>query len=160
VGVVACAVHRGRSDGGQSPVEGGGDLDVHAGIACLAGEQVGDRFPVPCRADRTVYQHCCLTDEIGGVDDELGERLADRGPAQVPPAADRGLADAEERPESVLGGVLADQRHDERDRAEQSQGVGPSGRAQPADDVVYAGGQLGQLPLSPVIASYRNGSSI
>jgi hypothetical protein len=42
VRVVPCAVHGLGADGDQAPVEGGGDLGVDAGVAGLAGEQVGD----------------------------------------------------------------------------------------------------------------------
>jgi hypothetical protein len=63
-GIMAGPGNRQRADRGDAPVQIGGDLDVHAGVASLAGVQIGNRPPVPGRT--------------GGAVDEVGaERSAD-----------------------------------------------------------------------------------
>ena len=54
MGVVPGAVYRVRADGRDAAAEGGGDLQVHAGVAGLAGEQVRECRPVPGGCDGPV----------------------------------------------------------------------------------------------------------
>ena len=121
VPVVAGAVHRDRTDRGKLAVEGGCDLQVHAGVSGLGGEQVRHVAPVPGRAHRAVDQHRSPSDDLAGVGYDLGQDVADHRSQQVPAAADGGLADAEHGAGEVLGHVLAHQAHHEGHRPEQSQ---------------------------------------
>src|SRR5215218_10993079 len=106
VRVVAGAVHRDRADSSKLAVEGGRDLQVHAGVSGLGGEQVRHVTPVPGRAHRSVDQYRSAADDLEWVGDDVGEGVADQRPQQVPAAADGGLADAEHGTGEVLGHVL------------------------------------------------------
>jgi len=79
VRVVAGAVHGDRADRDEGALEGGRDLQVHAGVAGLGGEQVRYVGPVPGRAYRAVDQHRSAPDHLTGVGYDLGEDLADHG---------------------------------------------------------------------------------
>ena len=146
VRVVAGAVHGDRADRDEGAVEGGGDLQVHAGVAGLGGEQVRYVGPVPGRAHRAVDQHRSPSDDLAGVGYDLGQDVADHGSQQVPAAADGGLADPEHRPGEVLGHVLAYQAHHQGHRAEQPQREGSTrGDELVTAQPVYPGHQIGEL---------------
>jgi hypothetical protein len=120
VRVVAGAGHGRRADRGEVAGHGGGDLDGHPRVPCLAGEQARDRRPVPDRADGAVHQQCSLPGELARAGHQLGEHLPDQRPQQVPAPGHGGLADPEDGPGDLLGDVLAHQRNHHRHRAQQA----------------------------------------
>jgi hypothetical protein len=148
VRVVPGAVNRDLSDGDQGAVEGRGDLQVHARVADLAGEQIRHRGPVPRRADRAVDQHRSGAGDLCRVGYDLGEDLTDHWAQQIPAAADRGLADSEHRAGELLGHVVPQQAHHHRHRPEQSQ----RDRSATRDELVaahhmHSRHQISELPI-------------
>jgi hypothetical protein len=163
VGVVAGSVHWDRAHSGQTSFQRGGDLDVHPRISGLGREQIGDVPPVPGGADRAVYQHGSRTNDLAWMGYELREYLGDQQAQQVPSPTHGGLADTEDRTGEGLGDVLAHQTHDQRHRAEQAQCIRAANRGEFATAgavCTRATNSVSCSALSPVIASYRNGSSV
>jgi hypothetical protein len=147
VGVVPGAVHRGRADGRDPAAEGRGDLQVHAGVAGLAGEQAGDRRPVPGGRDGPVDQGGPAAEDLPRVRDAAGQDPADDRAQPVPPPGHGGLGTAEDVPGDLLGDVRAHQGHHHGHRLVQADHRGAAARL---DHVPGVGrdtrGQLGQLP--------------
>ena len=147
VRVVPGAVHRVRADGRDAAAERGSDLQVHPGVAGLAGEQVRDRGPVPGGRDGAVDQGGAGAQDLAGAGHAAGEHPADDRAEQVPPPGDRGLGAAEDVPGHLLGDIRAHQRDHHGHRLVQADHRRGAARL---DDVPRAGrdtrGQLGQLP--------------
>jgi glyoxylase-like metal-dependent hydrolase (beta-lactamase superfamily II) len=149
VGIVPCAVHGNRADGGHVALEIARDLHVHSRVICLPGIQVRDCVPVPHRADGAVYQGSSLAAEyLDGIGDIRGENLADCPAQQVPPSADRRLAAMEMRCCGSLGCIAAHQHDDHDHRVEQSdrRRLFRAGLDQRADLLHDQEAQLVQLP--------------
>jgi len=78
-------VHRVRADGRDTASEGGGDLQIHAGVASRAGEQVRDRRPVPGGRNGPASQGGTAAEGVPRVRDAVRQDPADGGAQQVPP---------------------------------------------------------------------------
>ena len=131
MGVVPGAVDRDQTHGGQSSLQGGGDLEVHPGVSGLGRVQIGDVAPVPGGADGAIHQHGSSSHQLLWVGHELGEDLPDQRAQQIPAPAHGGLADAEDRSCEGLGDVRAHQTHHQRHRSEQAQRIGTAVGGEP-----------------------------
>src|SRR5271154_6376296 len=98
------AMDRDRSYRGQVAIQVACDLHVHSRVLRLSGVQVGNRLPVPGRADRAVCQgRSVAADDLGRVWNVRAENFRDGRPQEVPAAADGRLAAAEYPARESLG---------------------------------------------------------
>ena len=114
----------------------------------LSGVQVGNRLPVPGRADRAVYQgRSVAADDLGRVWNARAENFRDGRPQEVPAAADGRLAAAEYPARESLGDVAAHQHyHHGHGIPKADDGRLPcAGFQERADLTVHENGEHGEL---------------
>jgi hypothetical protein len=111
VRLVAGAADRDRADRGDLPGHGGRDLDVHARIAGLAGEQVRYRAPVPGRGDGAVHQkRAVVSRDLRGRQHAVREHLADRRAARPSAGTPSAAGHAGRPPARRCAGVMLNAR--------------------------------------------------